>query len=100
MGVCAVSDFGATYDEMETTAQKLDDGKESIDSLLDELQGHVDDLVEDGFKTEKASGKFKDGYEDLTSGMKEAADGVTGMADALRQMADAIRDLDDQLAGG
>ncbi|WP_166314820.1 WXG100 family type VII secretion target [Microbacterium excoecariae] len=95
-----MSDFGATYDEMESTATKLDDGKESIDSLLDELQGHVDDLVEDGFKTEKASGKFRDGYEDLTNGMKEAADGVTDMATALRDMAQAIRDLDDQLAGG
>ncbi|WP_232527885.1 WXG100 family type VII secretion target [Microbacterium suaedae] len=95
-----MSDFGATYDEMESTATKLDDGKESIDSLLDELQGHVDDLVEDGFKTEKASGKFKDGYEDLTQGMKDAANGVNDMATALRDMAQAIRDLDDQLAGG
>ncbi|MTE24456.1 hypothetical protein GJQ66_10710 [Microbacterium sp. ZXX196] len=85
---------------MESTATKLDDGKESIDTLLDELQGHVDDLVEDGFKTEKASGKFRDGYEDLTNGMKDAADGVSEMATALRDMAQAVRDLDDQLAGG
>ena len=95
-----MSDFGAAYDEMETTASKLDDGKESIDSLLDELQGYVDDLVEDGFKTEKASGKFKDGYEDLTNGLKEASTGVAEMAQALRDMAQAIRDLDDALAGG
>ena len=27
-----MSDFGATYDEMETTATKLDDGKESIEA--------------------------------------------------------------------
>jgi uncharacterized protein YukE len=95
-----VSDFGATYDEMESTATKLDDGKESIENALTECQGYVDELVQDGFKTEKASGKFQDGYQDLTSGLKEASQGVSDMAQALRDMAQAIRDLDDQLAGG
>lgn len=94
-----MTDFGVTYDEMETTASKLDDGKESIDDALTECQGYVDELVEDGFKTEKASGKFKDGYDDLTSGLKDASEGVAEMAQALRDMAQAIRDLDDQLAG-
>ena len=94
-----MTDFGASYDEMETTASKLDDGKESIDSALTECQGYVDELVQDGFKTEKASGKFKDGYDDLTSGLKDASEGVSEMAQALRDMAQAIRDLDDQLAG-
>lgn len=95
-----MSDFGATYDEMESAATKLDDGKVSIDELLDELQSHVDDLVEDGFKTEKASGKFQEGYQELTDGMKQASEGVTDMASALRDMAQAIQDLDDALAGG
>ncbi|HLS65252.1 MAG TPA: WXG100 family type VII secretion target [Ruania sp.] len=94
-----MTDFGATYDEMESCAGKLDDGKESIDDALTECQGYVDELVEDGFKTEKASGKFKDGYDDLTSGLKDASEGVSEMAQALRDMAQAIRDLDDQLAG-
>lgn len=95
-----MSDFGATYDEMESTALKLDDGKESIESALSECQGYVDDLVQDGFKTEKASGKFQEGYGELTTGLKDASEGVSEMAQALRDMAQAIRDLDDQLAGG
>lgn len=94
-----MTDFGASYDEMETTASKLDDGRDSIDSALTECQGYVDELVQDGFKTEKASGKFKDGYDDLTTGLKDASEGVSEMAQALRDMAQAIRDLDDQLAG-
>lgn len=95
-----MSDFGATYDEMETTATKLDDGKDAIDTLLDELKSHVEDLVADGFKTEKASGKFQEGYDELTKGMKDAAEGVTDMAQGLRDMMQSIQDLDDQLAGG
>lgn len=94
-----MSDFGATYDEMESTAKQLDDGKGEIDDLLDKLQGFVDDLVQDGFKTEKASGKFQEGYQELNDGLKGASEGVTDMAEGLRQMAQAIRDLDDQLAG-
>ncbi|UFU03363.1 WXG100 family type VII secretion target [Ruania suaedae] len=95
-----MTDFGATYDEMDSCADKLDDGKDSIDTALEECQGYVDELVEDGFKTEKASGKFKDGYDEMTSGLKDASEGVSEMAQALRDMAQAIRDLDDQLAGG
>lgn len=93
-----MSDFGATYDEMDTTAQKLDDGKDSIDDLLAELQGYVDELVEDGFKTESASGKFQEGYTELTEGMKEAAGGVNDMAQALRDMAQMIKDTDEAMA--
>lgn len=95
-----MTDFGATYDEMESTATKLDDGKDSIQSALEECQGYVDELVQDGFKTEKASGKFQDGYDEMTTGLKDASEGVSEMAQALRDMAQAIRDLDDQLAGG
>ena len=95
-----MSDFGATYDEMETTATKLDDGKESIEAALTECEGYVEELVQDGFKTEKASGKFQEGYSELTTGLKDASEGVSEMAQALRDMAQAIRDLDDQLAGG
>lgn len=95
-----MTDFGATYDEMESTATKLDDGKDSIQGALEECQGYVDELVQDGFKTEKASGKFQDGYDEMTTGLKDASEGVSEMAQALRDMAQAIRDLDDQLAGG
>lgn len=93
-----MSDFGATYDEMDSTAEKLDQGKDSINDALEECQGYVDELVQEGFKTEKASGAFKDGYDDMTKGLKDASEGVSEMADALRKMAQSIQDLDDQMA--
>ena len=95
-----MSDFGATYDEMTGAADRLDQGKETIESALDECKGYVDELVQDGFKTEKASGKLQDGFTDMTSGLKEAIGGVEDMAQSLRDMATAIQDLDSQLAGG
>lgn len=89
-------DFGASYDDMEATASNLDTGKTDIDDLLEKLQGYVDELVEDGFKTQEASVAYRDAYQDLTDGMKEAAAGVEGMAQALRDMSTMVQDTDGQ----
>jgi hypothetical protein len=42
---------GATYSEMESAAQRLRDGRQTVTDTLKELQGIIDDLVQDGFKT-------------------------------------------------
>ena len=95
-----MSDFGATYDEMETTATKLDDGKESIEAALTECEGYVEELVQDGFKTENASEAYSTAYGELTASLDDAAEAVNDMAQALDRMADSIRDKDAELAGG
>ncbi|WP_455131853.1 hypothetical protein [Microbacterium aurum] len=53
-------DFGATYSEMESAAQRLRDGRQTVTDTLKELQGIIDDLVQDGFKTENAFGGVLD----------------------------------------
>ncbi|GAB3278024.1 MULTISPECIES: WXG100 family type VII secretion target [unclassified Microbacterium] len=93
-------DFGATYSEMEGAAAKLRDGRSSIGDTLKELQGIIDELVEDGFKTENASGAYQTAYQELTSSLDDASEAVNDMADALDKMADQIRDTDAGMAGG
>ncbi|WP_426185538.1 WXG100 family type VII secretion target [Microbacterium sp. TWP3-1-2b2] len=87
-------DFGATYSEMEGAAQRLRDGRQTVTDTLKELQGIIDDLVQDGFKTENASEQYSSAYTDLTSSLDDAAEAVNDMATALDQMADKIRDTD------
>ncbi|MCS3843482.1 MULTISPECIES: WXG100 family type VII secretion target [unclassified Microbacterium] len=87
-------DFGATYSEMEGAAQRLRDGRQTVTDTLKELQGIIDDLVQDGFKTENASEQYSSSYNDLTSSLDDAAEAVNDMATALDQMADKIRDTD------
>jgi len=87
-------DFGATYSEMEGAAQRLRDGRQTVTDTLKELQGIIDDLVQDGFKTENASEQYSSAYNDLTSSLDDAAEAVNDMATALDQMADKIRDTD------
>ncbi|KJQ53311.1 WXG100 family type VII secretion target [Microbacterium sp. SA39] len=93
-------DFGATYSEMESASARLRDGRSAVSDTLKELQGIIDDLVQDGFKTENASDAYATAYEELTTSLDDAAEAVNDMAQALDRMADQIRDTDANMAGG
>ncbi|MBH0082968.1 WXG100 family type VII secretion target [Salinibacterium sp. SWN167] len=94
-----MADFGASYGEMEAMAGKLKDAREDIQGQLDVLKNSVDTLLGNDFKTQHASGKFGDGYNELTTGLKNATDGLGDMGDALKGMMQAIQELDQKLAG-
>lgn len=94
-----MADFKATYSEMETMAGKLAAGREEVSTVLTRLKGEVDDLLGEGFKTEQASGKFGQGYEELTTGLEKAIEGISDMGDSLRKMMDTIKETDAALAG-
>jgi uncharacterized protein YukE len=99
VGTTMAHDFGASYEAMEAMAKKLDQGKEDISGILDDLKNAVEDLLGEDFKTEQASGKFGEGYNELDKGLKTAIEGVSDMGEALRNMITAIQDTDSALAG-
>ena len=81
-------------------ANKLTTAKENIQDQLDSLKTSVDELLGNDFKTQHASGKFGEGYTELTEGLKTATNGIGDMGDSLKGMMQAIKDLDEALAGG
>ena len=81
-------------------SNKLSDARDDIQGQLDQLKSAVDNLLGNDFRTQHASGKFGQGYDELTTGLKSAVDGIGEMGEALRGMMQAIQDLDQQLAGG
>lgn len=95
-----MADFGASYAEMEQVASSLSQARDDIQGQLELLKGQVDTLLGEDFKTQHASGKFGEGYSELTSGLKEAVEGINDMSESLLGMMRAIQDLDSQLAGG
>ncbi|MGK3953238.1 WXG100 family type VII secretion target [Microbacterium sp. I2] len=95
-----MADFGASYGEMEQVASSLSQARDDIQGQLDTLKSQVDTLLGEDFKTQHASGKFGEGYSELTTGLKGAVDGINDMSESLLGMMRAIQDLDQQLAGG
>lgn len=93
-------DFGASYAEMESMAKELDTGKENIADTLKNLKKSVDTLLGEDFKTQHASGKFGEGYTELTTGLETAIEGISDMAESLRKMIKTIEETDQALAGG
>lgn len=94
-----MADFKASYGEMEAMAGKLETGREEIGDVLRRLKDDVDRLLGDDFRTEHASGKFGEGYTELTTGLERASEGISEMGESLRKMMQAIKDTDQALAG-
>ena len=94
-----MADFGASYGEMEAVAGKLAGAREDIQDQLRLLKEAVDTLLGNDFKTQHASGKFGDGYTELTNGLNTATNGIGDMGDALKGMMQAIQELDQKMAG-
>lgn len=94
-----MANFKASYGEMESMAGRLAAGQEAIEEILQRLKADVDRLLGDDFQTEHASGKFGDGYAELTNGLSRASAGISDMGTSLTSMMRAIQDTDRALAG-
>ena len=94
-----MADFKASYGEMETWPASSTQGARTSREVLRQLKQGVDTLLGDDFKTEHASGKFGEGYTELTTGLEKAIEGISDMGESLRKMMQAIKDTDAALAG-
>jgi len=89
-----------TYEEMHTTAQKLTQGHDDINTRLTQLQNDIATLVAEGFKTDQAGPAYHDAYNNFTTGASQTIDGLHGLADYLNKAADALQQADSDLASG
>ena len=62
-------DVNVTYADMENAATRMTTTYEDVTTQLDTLRAMVDDLVENGFKTDVASGKFHKAYTEFNTGV-------------------------------
>ena len=93
-------DISVSYEEMRLSASKLDQGRTSIEDQLESLRKMIDQLVQTSFRTESASPKFKESYEQWNSGAKNAMAGLEGMSTFLTKAIQGHKDLDTSLTGG
>ncbi|TWH04186.1 type VII secretion system (Wss) protein ESAT-6, partial [Nocardioides sp. J9] len=71
-----MADQELTYDDIDAAADKLDTGKEDINSLLSELRSLVQELTESSFSTNAASVSFLDSYEEVSDGLESALEAI------------------------
>jgi WXG100 family type VII secretion target len=90
--------MNVTYAEMNSAAQRLTAGENTIDSELGNLKSLIDELVSSGFVTDSASGAFHGAYEQFTTGARQVISGLTQMSTYLNKAAQTIEETDQALA--
>jgi WXG100 family type VII secretion target len=85
------------YEELQSTAGQLRTGREEITSNLTRLRSLVDALVQSGFVTDLASGRFRDSYTQWNTGAVNVLEGLQGMSTFLDQAIARHQQLDSEL---
>ena len=86
------------YAQLESSATQLTNGKNEIETQLGKLKTMIDNLVTSGFRTDLASGKFQQSYEQWNSGAKNVMQGLEGMTGFLKNAISQHQQLDSQLS--
>jgi WXG100 family type VII secretion target len=95
-----MADVSVSYEEMRSSASKLDQGRASIEEQLASLKRMIDQLVGTSFKMQSASPKFQQSYEQWDKGAQSAIAGLQGMSAFLNKAVQGHQDLDSSLTSG
>ena len=93
-----MANLNVTYDQMQSAATRLRNGQQDLESKLNELRSLVQQLVQNGLTTSRASGAFDSSYQEFTQGATRTVRGIDGMADYLNKAAQALQQTDEELA--
>jgi WXG100 family type VII secretion target len=91
-------DINVSYEQIESSMGSLRKGQQEFERELRQMMSKIDGLVGGGFKTSRASGKFKESYDQWNKGAKNAVEGLDEMISFLQKAASQHKDLDEALA--
>jgi WXG100 family type VII secretion target len=95
-----MADVSVGYDGLQQAANQLRTGRDEITQRLQSLKAMIDQLVTSEFRTQLASGRFHESYQQWSSGAQNMVDGLDGMAAFLGDVIREHQELDARLAGG
>lgn len=87
-------DVNMTYADMQNAATRMTSTYEDMTTQLGTLRAMVDDLVENGFKTDVASGSFHEAYTEFNTGVLQTLEGLQEMSRYLVSTAERFREID------
>jgi WXG100 family type VII secretion target len=88
------------YDGLQQTSTQLKTGKEELTQKLQQLKGLVDQLTSGEFKTQVASGKFNESYQQFTTSATNLVESLDSISQYLNNVIQQHQQLDQSLAGG
>jgi WXG100 family type VII secretion target len=95
-----MADINVGYEGLQQAAGQLKSGREELDQKLQQLQSIINNLTSSEFKTQVASGKFAEFYQQWTTSARGTLESLDGMSNYLNQVMQGHEQLDQQLAGG
>jgi WXG100 family type VII secretion target len=93
-----MANLNVTYADMQSAANQLRSGEQTIQSDLSRLKSLIDNLVASGYVTDASSKQFETSYTEFNTGATKMIDGLTGMGQYLDAAAKAFNETDTQLA--
>ncbi|MGW0432232.1 WXG100 family type VII secretion target [Micromonospora sp. NPDC003197] len=93
-------DVNIGYDGLQRAGAQLRTGQSEMTQRLQAMKSMIDQLVSSEFRTQLASGRFQESYQQWSSGAQNMIDGLEGMAAFLNSAIQEYQDLDNRLAGG
>jgi WXG100 family type VII secretion target len=87
-------DVNMTYADMQNAATRMTSTYEDMTTQLGTLRAMVDDLVENGFKTDVASGSFHEAYTEFNTGVLQTLEGLQKMGGYLVNTARQFEEID------
>ncbi|HEY3629784.1 MAG TPA: WXG100 family type VII secretion target [Jatrophihabitantaceae bacterium] len=94
------SSINVSYDGLQQASTQLKNGKEEITQKLQQLKGLVDQLTSGEFKTQVASGKFNESYQQFTTSATNLVESLDSISQYLNNVIQQHQQLDQSLAGG
>jgi WXG100 family type VII secretion target len=95
-----MADVSVGYDGVRQAASRLVSGQTEMSEKLQSLKSMVDQLVAGEFRTQMASPRFQESYQQWTTGAQNMIQGLEGMAGFLNNVVSGHQELDTRLAGG
>ena len=88
------------YEGVQNVSTQLKNGQGDMNEKLQTLKTQVDQLVGGDFRTQLASPKFQESYQQWTTGAQNMLQGLDGMSSFLDTVVREHQDLDSRLSGG
>lgn len=95
-----MTEISVGYEPMENAASQLRQNQEQMTEQLQSMRSMIDSLTSGEFRTQLASPRFQESYEQWSSGAQNMLEGLTGMASFLDQAVEGFQQLDSDLQQG